>query len=59
MHYVSLLYSFRDKASYMFSRLEYGSQGRVAGRLGHRLDNPVEEREFFLSRAYRLALGPI
>jgi hypothetical protein len=43
----------------MFPRLEYVSQVRVAGRLGHRLDNPVGERDFFLPRAYRLALGPI
>jgi len=34
----------------VFPRLEYGSQGRIAGRLGHRLDSPVEERDFFLSR---------
>ena len=54
-----LICAIRDRASNMFPRLEYRSQGRVAGRLGHRLDNPVKERDFLLSRAHRLALGPI
>ena len=38
----------------MFPGLKYGSQDRVVGRLGCRLDNPAEERDFYLSRAYRL-----
>ena len=53
-----LMHVFRDGVICSL-RLEYGTQDKVAGRLGHRLDSPVEERDFFMSRAYRLVLRRI